>query len=200
MARPLPKLGAFDASPAPGHTDPRRIGDEAVSESRLDVAGLYSRHASMVLRRVLRFFPRDEAEEVVHEVFLKVLESADGFRAQASPTTWLYRLTTNHCINRVRDRGRRDELWKRHGAAMWERRVATDEQETAVFLGQFWHSLDDELVQIGVYYFVDGLTHAEIARITGVSRRTIGNRLEELRTRAREKAGLSLSEPEEAGA
>ena len=36
-----------------------------------------------------------------------------------------------------------------------------------------------------VYYFVDGLTHAEIAGIVGVSRRTVGNRIEELTAKMR---------------
>ena len=83
----------------------------------IDVGELYHRHAGMVMRRVLRFFPRDEAEEVVHEVFVKVLERIDGFRGDASPTTWLYHLTTNHCINRARDRNRRAALWREHETA-----------------------------------------------------------------------------------
>jgi RNA polymerase sigma-70 factor (ECF subfamily) len=157
---------------------------------RVDVADLYARYAPFVLRRVLRFFARDEAEEVVHEVFVKVLENAASFRAEASPTTWLYRLTTNHCINRVRDLGRRRELWQQHGEAVWIRRAPEDEQETAVFLREFWQGLDAELVQVGLHYFVDGMTHAEIARVMNVSRRTVGNRLEQLREEARSKAGL----------
>ena len=32
----------------------------------------------------------DEAEEVVHEVFMKVIENIDNFRGDASPTTWLW--------------------------------------------------------------------------------------------------------------
>lgn len=162
----------------------------ALNRPAIDVGELYARHASLVLRRALRFFPREEAEEVVHEVFLKVIERIDGFRGDASPSTWLYRLTTNHCLNRLRDRGRRAELWREHGGTLWMRQAGADEQEAATFLRQFWGELDPDLVQIGVYYFLDGMTHAEIARVTGVSRRTIGNRLEALRERARREAGL----------
>jgi DNA-directed RNA polymerase specialized sigma24 family protein len=35
----------------------------------------------------------------------------------------------------------------------------------------------DELQDIAVYYYVDELSHEEIAGIVGVSRRTVGNRL-----------------------
>ncbi len=158
---------------------------DSSQSATLDVAELYRRHAAMVLRRVLRFFPRDEAEEVVHEVFIKVLERSDGFRGDASPTTWLYRMTTNHCINRARDRGRRVELWRElEHQLVPTPRLTSDEQETATFLNEVWRELDRETIEIGVHYFVDGLTHAEIARVLGCSRRTIGNRLDALRARA----------------
>jgi RNA polymerase sigma-70 factor (ECF subfamily) len=152
--------------------------------SQAEVARLYRDHAARVHRWVLRFGPRADAEELVHEVFLKVVEQIDRFRAQASATTWLYRMTTNHCLNRLRDRDRRAELLLQHADALWGCKVTEANQETAEFLRQFWRTLDDDLVEVGVYYFIDGMTHAEIARVVGCSERTIGNRLDRLRKAA----------------
>jgi RNA polymerase sigma-70 factor (ECF subfamily) len=154
-----------------------------------EVARLYAEHAARVHRWVLRFESAVDAQEVVHEIFVKVLERLDGFRAQSSPTTWLYRMTTNHCLNRLRDEGRRAQLWREHADALWTVTVADAEQETVAFLRQFWRRLDDELVEAGIYYFVDGMTHAEIARIVDCSERTVGNRLERLRKAAIAAAG-----------
>lgn len=154
-----------------------------------DVAQLYAAHASRVHRWVLRFCADVDAEEVVHEIFVKVIERISTFRAQSSPTTWLYRLTTNHCLNRLRDRGRREELWAEHSSALWAAPVAAAEQETVAFLRQFWRRLDEDLVEIGVFYFIDGMTHAEIARVIGCSARTVGNRLQRLQSIASEAAG-----------
>ena len=150
-----------------------------------DVGALYAQHAARVHRWVLRFYPPEEAEEVVHEVFLKVLERIDGFRRDASPTTWLYRLATNHCLNRRRNEGRRSELWREHGGAPWVVPAATADQHTVTYLREFWRALDDEQVAVGLLYFVDGMTHAEIARVIGCSPRTVGNRIEGLRALAR---------------
>jgi RNA polymerase sigma-70 factor (ECF subfamily) len=166
-----------------------RVSKGPMHVLQADVARLYADHAGRVHRWVLRFASTDEAEEVVHEIFVKVLETIDRFRAESSPTTWLYRMTTNHCLNRLRDRGRRAELWREHGAPLWTAAVADADQETVAFLRQFWRRLDDELVEAGIYYFVDGMTHAEIARIVGCSERSVGNRLDRLRKAASAAAG-----------
>ncbi|MEM6989841.1 MAG: RNA polymerase sigma factor [Myxococcota bacterium] len=154
-----------------------------------DIARLYREHASRVFRWVGRFEAPNDAEEVVHEIFVKVLERIGAFRAESSPTTWLYRMTTNHCLNRRRDRGRRAELWREHSNALWSTTTAEADQETLAFLAQFWRTLEDELVEAAVYYFVDGMTHAEIARIVKCSERTVGNRIERLRLAANAAAG-----------
>ena len=138
----------------------------------------------MVLRRVLRFYPHSQGEEIVHEIFLRVVENAESFRADASPATWLYRVTTNHCLNRLRNEKRRRALWREHGPWAAAPIVSEAEQDVQLFLREFWDDLAPELVAIGTYYHVDGMTHDEIARIIGCSRRTVGNRLEELREQA----------------
>lgn len=154
-----------------------------------DVGQLYTEHAARVHRWTRRFFAAGDAEEVVHEIFLKVIERIDTFRNDASPTTWLYRMTLNHCLNRLRNETRRGELWDEHGdAATWATPVPQPDQDTCTFLRQFWRQLDDELVEVGYHYFVDGMTHAEIARVMNCSARTVGHRLERLRALAQQAA------------
>ena len=155
-------------------------------QAGIDLDQLYRQHAGLVVRRVRRFFP-DDVEEVVHEVFLRALEKAHTFRAEASPTTWLYQLTTRHCLNRIRDSKRRRELLEIYADDPWTAPIA-NEPETRVFLQEIWSTLDPDLALIGVYYFVDDLSHAQIAKLVGVSRRTVGNRIEALRQQVREGA------------
>lgn len=154
----------------------------------IDVAALYERFGPLVLRRVRRFVGDAEAEEVVHEVFLKVLERHGTFRAESSPATWLYRLTTNHCVNRARDDSRRRHLLAAHGPPAWQTAATPAPADLRVFLDQLWRALDPDLAEIGVFYFLDGLTTAEIARVVGVSDRTIANRLKRLQDQARRAA------------
>lgn len=52
---------------------------------------------------------RDEAEDIVQETFIKAFRSLDGFRGQASFSTWIYKIATNLCIDHARTRKRRPQ-------------------------------------------------------------------------------------------
>jgi len=66
---------------------------------------------------------------------------------------------------------------------------APSNPEAGLFLENAWRELSPELATIGIYYFVDGLNHAQIAALLKISRRTVGNRIEALRAQVRVAAG-----------
>jgi len=154
-------------------------------ESDLDVAQLYRRYRAMVARRVSQFVPRDEVEAVTHDVFLRAMEALHEFRRESSAVTWLYRLATNHCLNWARDQRTRARLLEQHAPTLWAERHKPD-HETVVFVRDLWRSLDPELAAIGIYFYLDGLTRADIALTMGYSERTIAYRLNELQRAVKE--------------
>lgn len=154
-----------------------------------DVADLYRRLGATVLRRCQRFLPQAEAEEAMHEVFVKLLENPESFRGESSAATWLYRVTTRLCIDRIRVKSGRSALIARHLHLLTPQCDPGEVGEARRFLDQLWRDIDDELALIGMLYYVDGLTTAEIGRTLGVSDRTIANRLTTLTARAKKAAG-----------
>lgn len=52
---------------------------------------------------------QDEAEDVAQEVFIKAYRSLESFRGDASFSTWIYRIATNLCIDRLRAKKRRPQ-------------------------------------------------------------------------------------------
>src|SRR5438874_384381 len=61
---------------------------------------LYGLYGPMVLRRARAMLGDDHAaHDAAQEIFERALRAWSEFRADASPVTWLYRATTNHCLN-----------------------------------------------------------------------------------------------------
>jgi len=72
---------------------------------------LFRQHFPKVYRQAVHLVGTvAEAEEVAQEVFLAVYEKAHTFRGVSSFTTWLYRLTVNAALSRLRRRKRRKEI------------------------------------------------------------------------------------------
>ena len=155
-----------------------------------DIGELYTRYGGVVRRRIRRFYSDEQADDVLQEVFLRVMDKLDTFRGDSSPVTWLYQITTHYCLNRLRNEGRRRELLdERTGELFWSQPISKTNQEGEVLLKELWRHLDEEIVMIGIYYHLDGMTHEEIARVVGCSRRTVGNRLTQLQNEAQQLGG-----------
>src|ERR1700761_5268091 len=61
---------------------------------------------------------RAEAEDVAQEVFITVFKTIETFREESKFSTWLYRVTVNHCKNRIKYLARRHERDRAAGAAI----------------------------------------------------------------------------------
>ncbi len=73
---------------------------------------IFRRHVNKVYRQAFRLTGNEtEAEEVVQEVFLAVYEKIKSFRGDSAFSTWLYRLTMNVALTRLRKRKRSKEVF-----------------------------------------------------------------------------------------
>ena len=117
----------------------------------------------------------------MQEVFLKAARSLPDDRDGQLP--WLYRVTTNHCLGVLRKRSVR-----RH-VGLDQAPVATtggeSEALTRAQVVRVLDRVDRHSAELAVYAYVDGMTTEEIARVSGVSRKTVGKRLAKFRDKAR---------------
>ena len=61
---------------------------------------LVERHKLSVLDLCLRFTNnKEDAEDLAQDVFIRIFQAAPGYEVKAAFTTWLYRITVNHCLN-----------------------------------------------------------------------------------------------------
>ena len=165
----------------------------------LGIIGLLERYGSSILRRCAAIVGPDDAEDAAQEVFLIVMRKGEQFRGEADPGTWLYRVTTNHCLNRLRADNRREAREQADGVHDWMAKPSHDpyaQYEAKVWLETVMEGLEPLAQQILIYRYLDGLTQEEIATVTGKSRRTIGKKLKHIEAqvqRAREQSDQEQS-------
>src|SRR4051812_13374675 len=64
---------------------------------------LFDRHQASVVRFAFRFVgSQARAEELAQDIFVKLYNSAKGYRPDAKFKTFMLRVATNHCLNELR--------------------------------------------------------------------------------------------------
>ncbi len=160
-----------------------RAGAAGVREAGL-LEELYRRHAAAVYARCRYLLREDDAaRDAAQDVFVRALRALPDLRAAASPTAFLLRAATNHCLNVLRaSRAAWREEVARVALARTERGIEPDARELVrALLG----AAPPEAQEVAVLYFVDELTQAEIAQATGRSVPTVRARLREFLGAAR---------------
>ena len=70
-------------------------------------AALVDRYKDMVFTLSLKMLQnREEAEEAAQDTFIKVYKSLAKFKGQSKFSTWIYQITYNNCLDRLRKQKR----------------------------------------------------------------------------------------------
>jgi RNA polymerase sigma-70 factor (ECF subfamily) len=142
---------------------------------------LYEACSSRVFRLAGRMVGRQDAPDVVQEVFLKVFSTIGQFAGHSRFDTWLYRVTANECLQFLRRTKRRTcqplavEPRDRDSAT----RVQTPETE---LLAKALDRLDPQLRCIFLLREIEALSYHKIAAALAIPEGTVGSRLNRART------------------
>jgi RNA polymerase sigma-70 factor (ECF subfamily) len=162
-----------------------RAGEEAGPPSHAGLLHeLYEKHAAAVYARC-RYLLRDDgdARDALQDVFVKALRALPEFRAAASPSTWVLRIATHHCLNLHRERRAK---WREQLKALQaDRRHETEPPERRELVRVLLSAAPEEAQEVAVLYYVDELTQAEIAQELSRSLPTVRKRLREFLSCAR---------------
>ena len=157
-----------------------------------EVAKLYADYGYFLFRRCHAYLgDAASAHDAVQEVFVRALDNAHAFRGHSSPRTWLCRIADHLCVDLLRRR-RRNPVQPE--PLLFEPELAphmrADDGDSLLMARRLLEQLEPESRRLAVLYYVDELTQEELSRELGVSRRTVGKRLQALFTRARQLVGL----------
>jgi RNA polymerase sigma-70 factor (ECF subfamily) len=162
-------------------------------DHREAAARLYREYGPAVYRRCLRLLhDREAAQDATQEVFVRLVRNMGRLEGRGDALPWIYRVTTNHCLNVLRDSGRHgeDDLSPEIESAVRSAADALPDRRLAQeLLGRFDPST--QAVVVGV--FVDGMEREEIAAALGISKRTVSRKLERFLSSSRRFMGKDLS-------
>lgn len=139
---------------------------------------IYREHGHVVLRRARWLLGSEsEARDAFHEIFLSLLDRPEQLRGVTRITAWLYRATTHHCLNALRNRRTRARILSSMDPAPPD---AGTRGEQLVRVRALLAQLPAPLDEVAVYTYVDEMTHEEVASALGCSRRKVGYLIEQL--------------------
>ena len=140
---------------------------------------VYRRYGPALVRKAERILQsHEDALDLVHTLFVELLENE-----QLPDLPYLYRATTNRCLNHLRDQQNRTRLLARQDPTLrGPVRTRCDDQVVGFdLLAKLVDRMDEAAAEVVVYRFFDDLSLEEIAQLCGQSRRTVSKRLERAR-------------------
>ncbi len=144
---------------------------------------IYSRFSQVVFNLVYRILKdREEAEEVVQEIFLLIWNKAASYESERGAlSTWIINISRNRSIDRLRALGHRNrgmQIDEERLSSKYDlSRIIEDREERKKVIQNALDSLpEDQRVAIEMVYF-DGFTHVETAERLNVPVGTIKTRL-----------------------
>jgi len=149
----------------------------------------YERHGRALIRRAVRLLGNvEDARDVVQGLFVDLVPRKDA----PTDLPYLYRAVTNRCLTLLRDESNRARLLERNdGSLVPAARTACDDRIIGLdLLTKLVHELDDSETEVLTYRYLDDMTQDEIASLLGLSRKTVGKRLERVREVVRRLAGV----------
>jgi RNA polymerase sigma-70 factor (ECF subfamily) len=145
---------------------------------------LYARHAARLLGFV-RAYLRDlqESEDVLHETFMELLEPHAVDFSRGSLRSWLYQISRNRCLNRLRTRTRGeaalDQLARVPPAHVPDAERALAGRQAAEALRLAIERLPQSLSEV-FHLRAQGMSYDEMSLVLAIPVGTVKSRMHEM--------------------
>lgn len=161
--------------------------------------GDYSAYEELIRRYQRRVYSlvynmtshKEDAEDLVQEVFVKAYRSLDGFKGDSSFYTWIYRIAINRTINFLKKRKRKagdmslddmDQAVERDPAFVELRARESPVRDVTLTelqkkLNTALQALSEKHRTVVVLHDIQGMPHEDIARVMKCSVGTVRSRL-----------------------
>lgn len=160
-------------------------------------AVLVDRYKDLVFTLALRMLKnREEAEEVSQDTFIKVFQSLVKFKGESKFSTWIYRITYNGCLDRLKKYKQQynvvpiDEYTERQIVDLSTIMDSLEEEEQRQTIKECLHLLSSEDSFLLTLYYYEEQSLNEISKIMGLTTNNVKVKL----FRSRKKLAAILKE------
>ncbi len=173
--------------------DEQTLVEQAQSGDANAFAELVTQHGRMIYNLCLRTLENPhEAEDVAQETFLRAWKALPRFRAQSRLSTWLYRIATNLCYNRLPHLQRElSALNADEVVDLPDERQGVEAQivsaESVAVVDSAVKQLPESYRLLIILRHMQGLSYAEIADVTGMPLSSVKTGIFRARHRLREQ-------------
>lgn len=160
---------------------------------------LVQKYKGRVINIIYQFIgDRSDAEDLAIEVFLRVYQAAKSYKAKGKFATWLYKITTNLCLNQVRkgeklktislnqsitrEEGKKEELVEQIADSAPSPQDVLEKKERRALIREAVDSLPAKQRMAILLQIYEGLSYKEISKILGCSIKAVERRLYWART------------------
>ena len=147
------------------------------------ISDLLDKYGDMVLRIAYTYLKnRADAEDIVQDVFLRIIDKKPSFNDENHEKSWLIRATINMCKNKV------NLFWNKNKCSINDVQefAVSDKYNTDTSVFQAVMALGEKYRVVVYMYYYEGYSTPEIAKVIGKSETTIGSLLHRARNKLKD--------------
>lgn len=151
---------------------------------------LVKRYQPAVLRICVSLIGSRDVDDLVQDIFIKILRRLNTFEGRSSLFTWIYEITVNQCRDELRRRKRRrwfslqtlpEETVEQITADEASASAEFEAEEMRRNLRRELNQMDPKYRELVVLRDLEGLGYDEIAEISGIDEKLVKSRLYQAR-------------------
>lgn len=163
-----------------------------------EIEGIYRTHLDFVYRICFRYCKdHAEAEDLTQEIFLKIDRKLASFRGESELSTWIYRLSTNSCLDHLRKLRRQDKLKEEFldGLVIRNLSESGDRELARIDLERILGAFRPIVRQMLFLTLAEGLSYRQAGEVLNVSKdavsKTVARFIQKFSRRPRAASDLS---------
>lgn len=147
------------------------------------ISDLLDKYGDMVLRIAYTYLKnRADAEDIVQDVFLRIIDKKPSFNDENHEKSWLIRATINMCKNKV------NMFWNKNKCSIdnVQEFAVSDKYNTDTSVFQAVMALGEKYRVVVYMYYYEGYSTPEIANVIGKNETTIRSLLHRARNKLKD--------------